>query len=53
MRTRSKREAEAALHELEVDVASGLVGLDDPTVAELLGRWLEHVTHLGRSPSTL
>jgi len=53
VRTRSKREAKAALHELEVEVASGLVGLDDPTVAELLGRWLEHVTHLGRSPSTI
>jgi integrase len=53
VRTTSKREARAALRRLEEEVASGLVGLDDPTVSELLDLWLEHVTALGRSPSTL
>ena len=49
----TKREARAALQQLEVEVASGLVGLEDPSVSELLGRWLDHVKALGRSPSTL
>ncbi len=39
--------------ELEVEVASGQVGLDDPTVAELLERWMAHLEDLGRSPATL
>ena len=49
VRTTSKREAKAALARLEVEVASGQVGPDDPTVAELLERWLEHLERLGRS----
>jgi integrase len=51
--TSSKREARAVLRQLEVEVASGLVGMEDPTVAELLERWLGHLEDLGRSPSTL
>ena len=53
VRTGSKREAKAALRRLEVEVASGLVGLEDPLMAELLDRWLAHLEDLGRSPSTL
>jgi integrase len=53
VRTTSKREARAALRRLEVEVASGLVGSEDPTVEELLERWLAHLEDLGRSPSTL
>lgn len=49
----AKREARAALQQLEVEVANGLVGLEDPSVSDLLGRWLDHVKALGRSPSTL
>ena len=32
----TKREARSALHQLEVEVANGQVGVEDPTVAELL-----------------
>jgi len=46
----SKREATAALHRLEVEVAGGHIGPDDPTVAQLLDRWLVHIERLGRSP---
>jgi integrase len=53
VRTTSKREARAALRRLEEEVANGLVGSDDPTVAALLERWLGHLAGLGRSPSTL
>jgi integrase len=49
----SRRQAKAALSRLEVEVASGQVGTSDPTVAELLERWLEHLVRLGRSESTL
>ena len=49
----TKRAAKAALRELEVEVASGQIGLDDPTVAELLERWMTHLEDLGRSPATL
>ncbi len=49
----SKREAKAALAELEVAVAAGRVGANDPTLAELLERWMEHLAGLGRSDSTL
>jgi len=52
-RTTSKREARAALRRLEEEVASGLVGVEDPTVADLLERWLTHLAGLGRSPSTI
>ncbi|HXU98088.1 MAG TPA: tyrosine-type recombinase/integrase [Jiangellaceae bacterium] len=36
-----------------MEVASGQIGLDDPTVAQLLERWLAHLEDLGRSPATL
>jgi integrase len=49
----TKREARAALHQLEVEVSTGQVGSEDPMVAELLERWLAHLQGLGRSPSTL
>lgn len=49
----TKRETKAALAELEVAVAAGRVGADDPTLAELLERWMEHLAGLGRSDSTL
>ncbi len=53
VRTTSRREAKAALARLEVEVASGRVGPSDPTVTELLERWMEHLERLGRSDSTL
>jgi integrase len=53
VRAANKREAKAALHRLEVEVAGGHVGPDDLTVAQLLDRWLVHIERLGRSPSTL
>jgi integrase len=43
----------AALARLEVEVAGGHVGTADPTVAQLLNRWMEHLARLGRSDSTL
>src|SRR5207342_1915868 len=39
----TKREARAALHQLEAEVSTGQVGSEDPMVAELLGRWLVHL----------
>jgi integrase len=51
--TTSRRAAKAALAKLEVEVASGQVGTADPSVAELLERWMEHLERLGRSESTL
>jgi integrase len=53
LRTSSRRQAKAALARLEVEVASGRGGTADPTVAQLLDRWLEHLERLGRSESTL
>ena len=38
VRASTKREARAALRRLEVEVASGQVSMEDPTVAELLER---------------
>ncbi len=49
----TKREAKAALAELEVSVAQGRVGADDPTLAVLLERWMEHLTAIGRADTTL
>ena len=49
----TKRDACSALRQLEVEVANGQVGLEDPTVAALLERWLTHINDLGRSPATL
>ena len=53
IKTKSKREAKAALVELESAVAKGCVSFDDPTVSDLLDRWLEHIAGLGRSATTL
>lgn len=53
VRATSKRQAKAALRQLEVEVSTGQVGSEDPTVADLLERWLAHLQRLGRSPSTL
>jgi integrase len=36
-----------------VEVAGGHVGPSDPTVGQLLSRWMEHLARLGRSESTL
>ncbi len=51
--TTSRREAKAALARLETEVAAGMVSFDDPTLADLLDRWLEHITSVGRAPTTL
>ncbi len=53
VKTTSKRAAKVALAELETAVANGRVSFDDPTVSDLLDRWLEHITGLGRSATTL
>ena len=53
VKTTSKRAAKVALAELETAVANGRVSFDDPTLADLLDRWLEHITGLGRSATTL
>jgi hypothetical protein len=53
VRTTSRREVKAALARLEVEVAGGHVGASDPTVAQLLSRWMDHLARLGRSDSTL
>lgn len=53
VRASTKREARAALRRLELEVASGQVSMEDPTVAELLERWMAHLQDLGRSPATL
>ena len=53
IKTTSKREAKAALSALETSVANGQVSFDDPTLADLLDRWIDHITGLGRSATTL
>ena len=53
VRTSSRREVKAALARLEVEAAGGHVGTADPTVAQLLDRWMERLARLGRSDSTL
>ncbi len=53
IRTTSKRDATAALAALETSVANGQVSFDDPTLANLLDRWIEHITGPGRSATTL
>jgi Phage integrase, N-terminal SAM-like domain len=53
VKTTSKREAKAALAELEVGVASGRVAAVETTMAELLARWMAHITSLGRAETTL
>jgi integrase len=49
----SRREAKAALAKLETEVAAGKVSFDDPTLADLLNRWMDHITSVGRAPTTL
>jgi integrase len=49
----TKRDAKAALAELEVEVRSGRVGPADVTLAELLDRWMDHIAAKGRSQNTL
>ena len=49
----SKREVKAALTDLEAAVAAGKVSFDDMTFADLLERWMEHITGLGRAETTL
>ena len=49
----TKRQAQNALAALVTEVNSGVVQPKKCTVAELLDAWLEHIEHLGRSPSTL
>ena len=49
----SKREVKAALTDLEAAVAAGKVAFDDMTLSELLERWMEHITGLGRAETTL
>ena len=53
IRSTSRRAVKAALAQLEVDVASGRVGLDDPNVAALFDRWFHQLERLGRTQSTL
>ena len=49
----SKREVRAALTDLEAAVAAGKVSFDDMTLSDLLERWMEHITGLGRAETTL
>ena len=48
-----KREAQRQLAALVTEVDSGVVAPAAKTVATLLEEWLDHIEHLGRSPSTL
>jgi len=49
----TKREAERALAQLVVDVDRGKVDTSGDTVEKLLDRWLVHIEHEGRSPTTM
>lgn len=49
----TKREAQTALAALVVEVDKGTVVPAAKTVGALLAAWLEHIEHLGRSPTTL
>jgi integrase len=51
--TTSRREAKSALAKLETEVAAGKVSFDDPTLTDLLNRWMDHITSVGRAPTTL
>ena len=53
VRATSKREVKAALTDLEAAVAAGKFSFDDMTFADLLERWMEHITGLGRAETTL
>ena len=49
----TKREAQKALNALVAEVDRGAVAPAAKTVGELLDAWLDHIEHLGRSPTTL
>ena len=49
----TKREAQRALAALVTDVDQGRTAPAAITVHQLLDTWLEHIEHLGRSPTTL
>jgi integrase len=49
----TKREAQKALTALVAEVDRGTVAPAAKTVGALLTAWLEHIEHLGRSPTTL
>ncbi len=49
----TKREAQKALNALVAEVDRGAVAPAAKTVGALLTAWLEHIEHLGRSPTTL
>lgn len=49
----SKREAQKALNALVSEVDRGTVPPAAKTVGALLDAWLDHIEHLGRSPTTL
>ncbi len=49
----TKREAQKALNALVAEVDRGTVAPAAKTVGALLTAWLEHIEHLGRSPTTL
>lgn len=48
-----KRAAQKQLAHLVTEVDSGVVAPSAKTVAVVLDEWLNHIEHLGRSPSTL
>jgi integrase len=49
----SKREAQKALNALVADIDRGTVAPAAKSVGALLDAWLDHIDHLGRSPTTL
>ena len=49
----TKRDAQRALAALVTEVDKGTVAPAAKTVSALLAAWLEHIEHLGRSPTTL
>ena len=49
----TKRQAQSALARLVAEVDTGAVTPASKTVDTLLDEWLDHIEHLGRSPSTL
>lgn len=49
----TKRQAQSALSALVAEVEAGIVSPKAITVADLLEAWLNHIEHLGRSPTTL
>lgn len=53
VKSTSKREVKIALANLESAVAAGQVSDEDPPLAELLDRWMEHIAGLGRAATTL